>query len=216
MRLDLHVHTWYSKDGISPPAKIIKTVEEKRKKGLLDGIAITDHNLTNAWKDFKKVSFPVVFGEEIKTPRGEILALFLNEEIVSREPMSVFDEIHEQDGLAILAHPFDRYRKGFKKPGELVQEIDGVEVFNSRMRTPMGNEKAREFARKYSLSMTGGSDAHIRWEIGNAFTEAEVSDLEEFKKALIKGKTKVFGKLSIWLLIPVTKFSKWRIIGRAP
>lgn len=216
MRLDLHVHTWYSKDGVSPPSKIIKTVERKREKGLLDGIAITDHDMTKAWKDFKNVDFPVVFGEEVKTTRGEILALFLNEEIKSRDPREVLDEIHDQDGLAVFAHPFDKYRKGFKHPEEFVKEVDGVEVFNSRMRTPGGNEKARDFAMKYDLSMTGGSDAHIRWEIGNAFTEAEANDLDEFKKALKKGKTKVFGKPSIWLIIPVTKLSKWRIIGRAP
>ncbi|MCD6414962.1 MAG: PHP domain-containing protein [Candidatus Diapherotrites archaeon] len=216
MRLDLHVHTWYSKDGVSPPKKIIKAVTKKREKGLLDGIAITDHDMTKAWKDFRNLGFPVVFGEEIKTPRGEILGLFLNEEITSREPMEVLDEIHSQDGLAVFAHPFDKYRKGFRKPEEFAKRIDGVEAFNSRMRTPGGNEKARRFAGAHNLPITGGSDAHIRWEIGNAFTEAKADNLESFKKALKRGKTHVFGRNSIWVLIPVTKLSKWRIIGRAP
>jgi len=217
MRIDLHVHTWYSKDGVSPPEKIIKTVQDKRERGLLDGIAVTDHNTTKAWESFKNADFPVILGEEVKTKRGEILGLFLKEEIKSREPSEVVDEIHGQDGIAILPHPFDKYRKSFKNPEEFARVVDGVEVFNSRMRTPHGNKLAFEFAEKNRLAMTGGSDAHIRWEVGNAFTESDAGDTEEFRKAIKKGKTRVVGKHSItWFLIPITMFAKLGLIGRAP
>lgn len=217
MRIDMHLHTWYSPDGVSPPEKIIQTVRKKREQGLLDGIAVTDHNMVKAWKHFKNVDFPVVFGEEVKSTQGDILCLFLNEEIKSREPGEVIDEVHGQGGLAVFPHPFDIYRTNFKIPQEFVKSIDGIEVFNSRMKTPSGNTQALEFAKKHSLPMTGGSDAHIRFSIGNAYTEGEAGDLDEFRKALEEGKTRGLGKHStLWVLVPVTKLAIWHLIGAAP
>ena len=221
MKIDLHTHTWYSPDGVSPPEKIIRTVQKKREKGLLDGIAVTDHNMIRAWKHFKNVDFPVVFGEEVKAMeegrvKGDILGLFLTEEIKSRDAVTVVDEIHAQGGIAVIPHPFDKYRNGLGCPENIKKTIDGMEVFNSRMRAPSGNGKALAFAKKNHIAMTGGSDAHIRWEIGNAFTEAKSNNLEEFRKALEKRETRAVGRLSVeWILVPITKFSKWGVIGRA-
>jgi len=46
LKIDLHIHSQYSTDGLSKPESIVKRA---KKKGL-DGIAITDHNNTQAWK----------------------------------------------------------------------------------------------------------------------------------------------------------------------
>ena len=40
LKLDLHIHSQYSEDGLGSPKEIIK---ELQKKGL-QGMAITDHN----------------------------------------------------------------------------------------------------------------------------------------------------------------------------
>ena len=84
------------------------------------------------------------------------------------------------------------------------------------MRTPRGNERARAFAEKYRLPMTGGSDAHSHYEVGNAFTEVEASDLDEFRKGLLKGRTIVSGHLTFFPFLLVTKLAKIGIIGRPP
>jgi hypothetical protein len=42
--------------------------------------------------------------------------------------------------------------------------------------------------------MTGGSDAHSKYEIGKCYTYANADSLEEFRKALVKGKTRAEGR----------------------
>ncbi|MCD4740531.1 PHP domain-containing protein [archaeon] len=216
MKMDLHLHTKYSPDGCSPPSKIIKTVQKRRAQGVIDGIAVTDHDMIKAWKHFKNVDFPVIFGEEISSTMGDILCLFLTEEIKTREPCEVIDAVHDQGGLAVFPHPFDTFRTYFKKPEDFVKQIDGIEVFNSRMKKPGGNKKAFEFAKKHGLAMTGGSDSHIRFSIGNAYTKAKAESLDEFYTELKQGRTMGYGKHStLWTVLPITWVAK-RFIGSKP
>ena len=80
MRLDLHVHSKYSSDGYHHPKDIVRAA---RLKGL-DGIAITDHNTIKGAIVASKHTTPdftVIVGAEIATERGEIMGLFLTEEI---------------------------------------------------------------------------------------------------------------------------------------
>ena len=110
MKYDLHTHTKYSSDGILEPEKI---VEIARRKGL-SGIAITDHNTIKGSLKAKKYEtddFQVICGSEISTERGEVIGLFLSDEIQSESFLDVVDEIKEQDGVVVLPHPFDRYKK---------------------------------------------------------------------------------------------------------
>jgi hypothetical protein len=212
MRVDLHVHTWHSHDGISPPKKIIEEV----KKGPVDGIAVTDHDCIDAWKHFENAGVPVVFGEEVSTVEGHLLCLFIQEKIKSKNALEVIDETHDQDGLVVMAHPFDFLRKGFQDPQEFARKVDGIEAVNSRIRTPFSNQKARNFALKNSRALTGGSDAHVRWEVGNAYTKSRATNLEEFKKDLEKNRTDAFGGLTIPSLLFVPKLAKLGFIGRYP
>jgi len=199
MKIDLHIHTKYSVDSISEPEKIVKIA---KKKGL-DGIAITDHNTNKGWNDMlkagKKHGLKIVLGEEllIKTKKGhyEILALFLNERIYSKQPDEVMNEIKDQNGVIAIPHPFDPLKARPNDFTLLVNKIDALEVFNSRVTLPIFNEKALNFAKKHNLGMTGGSDAHIELEAGNAYTIAKANDLESFKRAILRRQTKVTGKL---------------------
>ncbi len=194
MKLDLHLHTRCSKDSLNTPEAAIKAA---LKRGL-DGVAITDHNTTEAWEEAgkaaKRLGAKVVLGEEVMTPDGEVLGLFLKRPIKSREFEGVIEEIRKQGGVVVIPHPFDGFRPGLgKRMEKVVDRIDAVEVFNSRMLSGEGNEKARRFAEKHGLGMTGGSDAHSRGEVGNAFTYARARNLEEFRKAILDRKTKVSG-----------------------
>ncbi len=199
MKLDLHVHTKYSEDSINPPWLIMKML---KKRGL-DGLAVTDHNTTRGWKSMQDAAgrhgLELILGEEIKVYRegklsGEVLGLFLNDEIKKGEPGEVIDQIRQQGGIAVIAHPFDRI-KGFRNLDSFLGKIDGIEAFNSRVFSQPTNERALNFALQNNTGMTGGSDAHIPIEAGLAYTVADCSDLEEFRRALKRRETRFFGRM---------------------
>lgn len=52
-----------------------------------------------------------MIGSEISTERGEVIGLFLSEEIISRNFLEVIDLIKEQGGIVVLPHPFDELRE---------------------------------------------------------------------------------------------------------
>ncbi len=199
MKLDLHVHTKYSADCMNPPWLIMKML---KKRGL-DGLAVTDHNSIRGWKSMqeaaRKNSLQLILGEEIKVYHegrlsGEVLGLFLNEEIKKGEPGEVIDQVRQQDGIVVIAHPFDRI-KGFRNLELFDGKIDAVECFNARVFSRETNERALNFALQKNLGMTGGSDAHIPFEVGLAYTIADCSDLEGFRKALKRRETRFFGRM---------------------
>ena len=126
----------------------------------------------------------------------EILALFLSEGIKSNELFEILDEIKSQDGIIALPHPFDPFKGNPKEIRKILERVDAVEVFNSRVPASVYNRKALSFAKKHGLGMIGGSDAHTEREVGNAYTVANVNDLEGLRKAIIKRETGVEGKLT--------------------
>ncbi|MDI6591786.1 MAG: PHP domain-containing protein [Patescibacteria group bacterium] len=202
MKIDLHCHSYYSRDGISSPEKLIKTA---LKKGL-DGIALTDHDTALGWEEAieatKKFKAILILGQEIKIKKegktiGEILGYFLKGEINAKGKgvEEVIKEIKGQGGIAIIAHPY-HWRKPFKELEKYKNLADGIEVFNSRSQTKRGNKKALDFAKKNNLPMTAGSDAHSCFEVGNAYLEAEVKNIEELKEAILRKEVKIFGKQS--------------------
>ena len=66
--------------------------------------------------------------------------------------------IHQAGGLAVMAHP------GFNRTDEIIPDLvdaglDGIECFHTKHSTAMA-ERYLEFAEKYHLLVTGGSDCH--------------------------------------------------------
>ena len=51
---------------------------------------------------------------------------------------------------------------------EILPMVDAIETFNSRCMLPGLNGRAREFAERYGLAATVGSDAHTCWELGRS------------------------------------------------
>lgn len=196
MKVDLHVHTKYSRDSRLKLEKIVNTAKKKD----LDGVAITDHNTFKGVEVAKKMElkdFFIVKGEEIKTDRGELMGLFIEDEIKSRKYLQVIEEIKERGGLVVIPHPFDSLRRSrFDGVKEIKNKVDGLEVFNSRVTFNRANQEAMELAEKENLIKTAGSDAHTKFEIGNAYVEATTSDLENFRKKLKKGEITIKGKRS--------------------
>jgi hypothetical protein len=176
-------------DSVTTPRKSVRVAE---KKGL-DLLCITDHNsIKGAVKAKKYNSDLVVIGEEILSKNGEIIGLFLNEEIrpgLSAE--ETIELIHDQDGLAFVPHPFSVYCScvGKKLYG---LKLDGIEVFNSLHRDGYSNAIALENCN--GLARLGGSDAHSSSMIGNAYTTFIGNSQEEFRTAIKNRLTSYGGK----------------------
>ena len=57
-------------------------------------------------------------GSEISIKRGEVIGLFISEEIISKNFLEVIDGIKDQSGLVVLPHPFDELRRNGLNPGK--------------------------------------------------------------------------------------------------
>ena len=157
-------------------------------------IAITDHGtIEGALKMQSIAPFPVIIAEEILTPQGEIMGMFLKEGIPSGLSVEqTISRIRAQGGLVGIPHPFDVFRKSALKNNiieKLVEQIDVIEVFNSRSPLLRSSVRAQIFAQKYGIPGIAGSDAHTPSEIGNAYIEMpEFNGRDDFLNALAKGK----------------------------
>ena len=193
MKFDLHIHSKHSYDSFLSPETIIKIAKKKR----LDGVAVTDHGTIKggieALKINKDKDFQVIVGAEIKTEYGDVIGMFLNEEIKSQIFMQMVEEIRDQGGLVVLAHPF---RKGITFPTDLLKYVDLIEGFNARSPKSL-NARALELARKLKKPMTAGSDAHLGFEVGRGRTIGS----GDIRSALGEGRTEIEGEESSYYLV---------------
>ncbi len=193
LRADLHIHTQYSMDCNMSLPQIISRCLEMR----INCVAIADHGtIEGALKMQSLAPFAVIIAEEILTPHGEIMGMFLKEGIPSGlSAEQAISQIRAQDGLVCIPHPFDIIRGSALDTNmleTLVEQIDVIEVFNARSPLLRSSNEARVFAEKYSIPGSAGSDAHTPSEIGNAYIEMpEFDSKDNFLDALAKGK--VFG-----------------------
>lgn len=200
MKYDFHIHSKYSADGYVKPRDLLKAAV----KAGLSGIAITDHNTIKGGLEAKKYEnneVEVIVGSEVLTNHGEVIGLFLTEEIVSYDFFDVINDIKAQKGVVVIPHPFDDVRRTSMHPNsDLAEFIDSVEVFNSRCVRDIYNDRALDYAKKNNLNCIAGSDAHFENEVGNA---GIVTESINIKEAVIKGDFTVFGQRSN-IINPIT------------
>lgn len=200
MRLDCHVHSHHSPDAFATPEQIVRAAKQR-----VDAVALCDHDTTKGWREAQRAAKScgvlVVRGEEVKIVEngkkiGELGLLFLEKEVKPGAFEDVLDQAHDQDALVTMSHPFGHF--GWENYSELrkrVKKVDAVEAFNSRTFGPL-NRRAAAFAHEHKKPVTAGSDAHFAGEVGLAFMQAEASDLDEFRKKLLKGEAKPFWRHS--------------------
>lgn len=175
LRIDLQTHTNCSPEcGWMTPETLVQRAERVG----LDGVAVTDHNTVEAVERARRAASDdllVIPAEEIDTPEGQIIGLFLSERVEPwQSPATILDEIHDQGGLALAPHPFDEMRDGLTTIETYTGELDAVETLNARCVRDQYNRRAEAFAEEYELPATGGSDAHFAREIGTAYTNVQV------------------------------------------
>jgi len=163
-------------------------------------VAIADHGTAEGALKMQTIApFLVIVAEEILTPQGEIMGMFLKETIPSRLSVEqTVSQIKAQGGLVCIPHPFDALRRSALDPEmieKIVEQIDIIEVFNARAFLLRGSNQAQIFAQKYGIPGSAGSDAHTPGEIGNAYVEMpEFNGRDDFLQALARGK--IFGRRS--------------------
>jgi len=106
VRVDCHLHTVASGDAV---LTLERLAERARQVGL-DVVCITDHNVTSAaiTATERDLGVRIIVGEEIRTPDGDVIGLFLTERIPYVLPLpEVTGRIRTQGGLVYAPHPFD-------------------------------------------------------------------------------------------------------------
>jgi predicted metal-dependent phosphoesterase TrpH len=215
LRADFHIHTQYSMDCQMSIEKII----ERCKATGLNCVSICDHGSAEGGLRMQEAApFKVIISEEILTPAGEIMGMFLKETIPSNISVeeAIF-RIKSQDGLVCLPHMYDPFRGLKMEPAaleKLAQFIDVIEIFNARCAIQQPNVKAQEFARAHNLPGTLGSDSHTPAEIGRSYIEIpEFSGKDDFKKALLQGKMTTH-KTSIFVHVGSTLAKVGKLFGK--
>jgi predicted metal-dependent phosphoesterase TrpH len=190
VKIDFHIHTSFSFDGISSPYEVVAAAISRG----LDCICIADHGETRgaveALRFASSKPLLVMPGIEVKSKEGDVLAVNIREKIP--KGLSAKETILEIDrlgGMAVIPHPFvwlHSFRGDLEKLCKENLPL-AIEVFNASMPN-IFNKKALEFAEKFNLPFTVGSDAHIVDTIGKAFLEVPGNNLspneilEEVKK----------------------------------
>jgi predicted metal-dependent phosphoesterase TrpH/glycosyltransferase involved in cell wall biosynthesis len=179
---DLHMHTEHSHDCAVPVRDLLDHAEAIG----LGAIAVTDHNVFAGAEEAVELArdraLTVIPGEEVKTESGEVIGLFLREEIPRGLSMAAtIAAIREQGGVVYLPHPFDRLHTipdATTLHGHLA-EIDVFEVYNARLLFDAYNDEAVRFARKYNLTMGAGSDAHVLQGVGTGLVRLRAFETPE-------------------------------------
>jgi predicted metal-dependent phosphoesterase TrpH len=190
IKADLHVHTCYSIDCLTPLEQIIGRCLELD----INCIAVADHNTVTGALKLKEIApFKVIVAEEVLTPAGEIMGLFLNEAITSGlSPLETISLIKSQGGLVAIPHPFGRslpWNNNFLTSAEVLSQVDIIETFNSRTPFSRSLTRARELAQEQGKVASAGSDAHTLGEIGRAYVEMpEFDGPDSFLNSLAQGK----------------------------
>ena len=194
IRVDFHVHSIGSPDSLSKGEALYR----QAKKLGLGKLVITDHNSTKTVFELQKM-YPdyVIAGEEILTTKGEILAIFVKEELPKGiAPLEAFKRLKDQNAFISLSHPYAYMRHGWTEAEmeEFLPYLDAIETANAR-NLPDMNLSAAKFASEHGLCGTAGSDAHGLRELGAmGLSLPDFNSADELREAVRSAE--VFGKES--------------------
>jgi len=200
-KADLHIHSNYSKDAFSSVKEILKRAAEIN----LDIIAITDHDTLEGLKEAENLAsefkVKVVKGEEISAKGGHLVGIFIKDFIAPNRPiLDTIREIHHQEGLVIVPHPLVRISAGISQKTlfKIFKELDGIEAYNASWVGWLNRKKIEKLnSQIFKLAPTGGSDAHIARQVGNAYTIFEGKNPSDLYSAIKNKNTQSEGSFDL-------------------
>ena len=173
LRIDPHVHTSASYDGVTAPEDLL---EQAQAVGL-DGVVVTDHDTVEGAVRVAELAvdrdLTVIVGCEVSTADGHLLAMGVDSAPAPGRPLvETARTVQATGGVAVVPHPFQRSRHGAREAA--IDDVDGVEVYNAHAVTNVRNRQAERFAMDYDYPQFGGSDAHRPGNVGRAITEVRL------------------------------------------
>lgn len=188
LRLDLHLHTVFSKDS-----RIQLTHAVERAKALhLDGFAITDHDSVQSHDEIFRFSreLLIIPGIEVSSKDGHILGYGISESIPKGlSAAETIDRIRSSGGAAVIAHVM---RRSNTVREQVIRTLrpHALEVLNSSTLSPIAFPKAQALALDLAIPQSAGSDAHVIGTMGRAYTivEAESATDEAVVGAVRNGR----------------------------
>jgi hypothetical protein len=158
LEVDLHMHSLYSPDSRSR----IETMVKRAVVVGLGAIAITDHDSWEGGRAAAKIAPPgllIVPGAELKTDKGDLVAIFVEQEIRSQS---------------------------FVEAVEIIAMADGYEAFNATL-SPKDNQRSVDLASGLGRPGIAVSDAHLVREIGNGRIRVpDCTSLAELREVVLK------------------------------
>lgn len=241
LRIDFHVHTRISPDGLDDPVRVVAAA----KRAGLQGIAITDHDRGGGYARLIDAGladptgapvddFLVVPGVEVSTNQGHVLVLGASFDTPAMsggiDARDLIDFARSLGCLSVAAHPYDRFRSGVGHAVLDTVEFDAVEACNSKTFDRHANRLAADHAARRSLPAIAGSDAHEARTVGRAHTlvMAEELSLSAVLSAVRQGRvTPVSGahtRVELWRywvrgwltrpwLMDLSSRAAWRLAG---
>jgi predicted metal-dependent phosphoesterase TrpH len=106
------------------------------------------------------------------------MGMFLHEDIPDRISVDeTVKRIRDQGGLVCIPHPYDMVRpsafRNNKVLEKLADNVDIIEVYNSRSLFPGTEKRALSLAQRHGALVSAGSDAHSPSELGYAIVEMQ-------------------------------------------
>ena len=205
LSVELHTHSALSYDGRDPVDLLLSQAAAVG----LDAVAVTDHDEIDASleaadlaPEYGLVGIP---GMEVTTAAGHVLAFGIEELVPAGLSFDdTLDRIHDQGGIAVVPHPFQKSRHGVahKITRDQLASADAIEVYNSRLLTGRANRQAERFAERRNLPMTAGSDAHISEMVGQAVTHVDAAEasVPAILDAIADGRTSIEGRRTPWTI----------------
>ncbi|MFH1538055.1 MAG: PHP domain-containing protein [bacterium] len=209
MRIDIHVHTTFSKCGNFELDELCEEIEAKE----LRWVTVTDHGSSKACVELE-TRFPelnVVYGVEVTTREGDFLVYSPDSEHI----LSLILYAHSVENLRrgpdeaiIWAHPRGSSPRGWTAPSagneqvrKVMEYIDGIEIYNSKMMSGgmyLGISLDEYLAgvealgKEFGKTLTGGSDAHVREHFMTCWTEfpAPPTSAEDFVAHIRSGNVR--------------------------
>ncbi|HJJ36422.1 MAG TPA: hypothetical protein O0X27_04515 [Methanocorpusculum sp.] len=240
MAYDMHVHTSAS-DAFTTPKALAHVLQEKQIS-----CAVTDHNVISGVKKVLEYT-PVIPGIEVSAAEGPHILIYFeryadledyfNRHIKGRHTMcphlairadteQIIAAAKDAGGLVVAAHPYGYgiavrgVMKGIMTgvlPPSAGDRLDGLEVLCAGLRKPY-NLAAEQYATEHGLCMTGGSDAHVPWDVGLSVAvsscdagPAEMLEEIRAKRTRVVGMERTFARNAVQGLCMTPKYIPWLI-----